>query len=391
MERKIIGLLVISLVILGLVAWQISIRYDYWQLNEVPGESTQISRDDTHETYNAFPKVVRTQDVSVNPNGMILAVWYSGDSHVDSNSDGRILGSFSEDDGSSWKTPTIVYDDIQYDCRNIGILCAPNGTLVIFFAKVDATKENENKELIWVDFGFIKSYDHGNTWSAYVSMQTQLEQSHLGIKSGNGYGDPVIVDGTIYILCYGHAVEGTETTHLTYLFNSTDNGESWKVGNAISPGDDLSTSEADFWYADNLLFGFTRTQNTDKRYLYYFESPDLGKSWGTPQKTNILGDCREIMQLSDGRYLVAIRAYLDSTATYLGYFTLPKDFATHSDKQEYYEKIELKCLVSTTFGQSVGDGSYPSIISLEGNKILVVYYDIGAGGVFSKICSESDL
>ena len=356
---KIKAILAVSIVVIviGAGIWYIARNFQYWTIEEVPGMRVQISQE---REYNAFPKVTRTQDDTVSASGAIFAVWYSGNKHVDTNNDGRIMGAFSTDEGVSWSMPATVFDHPKYDCRNIGLICAPNGTLIIIFALVDGYA-GENRKHIWVDFGFIKSYDHGKTWSEFTSFLQQPDFINLGMATGNGYGDPVIIGNTIYVLSYGYPQEQFEETHMAFLMTSSNNGESWVFNSTICMGSGLSIGESDFAFDSGVFFGFTRTQNMDKRYLHYIESVDSGKTWIKPQSMNILGDCPDILQLKRGDYIVAIRAYTFNY-NYIGYFVVPKDWVTRTDKAEFIQSIELKCLVKLNNNQPSGDGDRKSVV-----------------------------
>lgn len=394
-SKQILALIIISLVVASslFVIFYVYPRIEYWKLEEVPGQETLITDNpDPDKTYNAFPKVIRIEKEFNGYENQILAVWYSGNSHVDSNGDGRIYGSYSRDEGVTWTAPFEIYDDPSRDCRNIGIVYAPNGTVVIFFSKVNVTTmQNGDKFGAWEDFGYITSDDGGNSWSAYNSLIHGEEYETMGIATGNGYGDPVYIDDSIYILCYGYPNATFDETHVAFMLQSDDNGTTWDLISELSLNSGISTSEADFWWENSLMFGFSRTQNTDQRYLHYIESDDLGQTW-TINSTTILGDCPDIYRMSDERYIIAIRAF-DGPNRYLGYFTLPQNFASLSDseKESQIDAIEVKCLAKTSFRASSGDIAYPSIIGLNDGKILCVYYDIDAGGIFAKILDESDI
>ncbi|MHA1339469.1 MAG: sialidase family protein [Promethearchaeota archaeon] len=372
--------------------------FEYKKLKEVEGTKILISKGDLNGDYNAFPKAIKINHPNSEYNGVILAVWYSGNAHVDKNSDGRIYRSFSHDNGQNWSDPFEIYDDPTLDCRNIGIVNALNGTIILFFAKMDAFEYRKSSKTAWKDFGFIKSYDGGNTWSEYISIINQSDFQSHNITNGNGYGDPVFVNGSIYISCYGTTSPNSSAsnlTHMAYILKSDDNGESWSLHSTFSEDSikcSISTSEADFLYnqSNNLLFGFSRTQNLRRRYLYYFESSDLGLSFDKFMATNILGDCPDIFRLSDGRYIVAIRAFA-KTYPYLGYFVLPADFATNSNRYAICQNLKIKCMAKPKYGTKSSDIAYPSIVGLDNGTILVVYYDINGGGIFGKIIEEKNL
>ena len=211
-------------------------------MEPVSGDSIVISQN---RPYNAFPKVVRINHPKSTINNTILAAWYSGNEHVDTNNDGWIMGAISSDNAESWSQPFLIYDDKMLDCRNIGLVCAPNGTLIIFFAKVDISKIR-NKRAAWKDFGFIKSYDGGYSWTNYYSLLNQTDFLTHNITSGNGYGDAVVVNGSIYILCYSFTPQTAQESHMSYLLCSNDNGESWVFKNNLSLGSGISFSEARF-------------------------------------------------------------------------------------------------------------------------------------------------
>ncbi|MEX2682756.1 MAG: sialidase family protein [Candidatus Sigynarchaeota archaeon] len=363
------------------------IKYKF--MKDVPGVIVKISNE--QRSYNAFPKVIRTGDISVNPMGALLAVWYSGNAHVDTNSDGQIWGAFSCDDGRTWSPPALVYDDPVLDCRNIGIAKAPNGTIILFFAKVLV----QGSSWTWKDFGFIKSSDHGHSWSPFTSLISNTSSIVPGVGNGNGYGDPIMIQGKIYILCYSRPDPPAFPHYSSFLLTSSDNGTTWEYKSKINKNSTIPANEADFLLGNasgsDLIFGFTRTMDTSGDLLHYFESSDHGVSWPVLFSTNIWGQSPDLFQLSDGRYVVAYRARNDQGIYFIGYFTLDAAFPSFSNKRETLTRLVQKCLVKTTYGQGRSDMGYPSIVSVGSGKILVVFYDIDAGGVFSKLIDEKNL
>ncbi len=362
---------------------------EHLRIKEVPGTTVKIS-DDARQ-YNAFPKVVRTADASANPRGTLLATWYSGNAHVDTNSDGQIWGAFSADEGATWSDPFRIHDDPALDCRNIGIARAPDGSLTLFFAKV----RYGPRKHAWLDFGYIRSTDHGRAWGPFTSLVSGASSAVPGAADGNGYGDPVILDGKIYIACYGRPAIKSDKQWLAFVLRSDDDGKTWHHASTINESASISANETDFvagrGASGDVVFGFTRLIREEGDKLHYIESTDGCRSWPVIAPTNVWGHSPDIQQLADGRYIVAYRARSRFGNCFVGYFLLGGGFSRLADRGKAIEGIEQRCLVRTTFGQSCGDTAYPSLAVLGGGKLLVVYYDIGAGGVFGKVVDEGSL
>ncbi len=368
-------------------------RIELALMHGIKGETVLVSVND--RKYNAFPKCLRTGDTSTNPRGAILATWYGGNAHVDRDSDGRIFGAFSHDEGHTWTQPFEIYDDRVLDCRNIGIARAKNDTVILFFAKV-AAHSGASKANVWKEFGYITSRDHGHTWSAFTPLISEDCSIVPSAANGNGYGDPVYLDGgnTILIPCYGTSKDGN-LEFITFFLKSTDNGETWTHATDLNGGTAVPTNEVDVWYDDDasppVIFGFARSRPCTKNLLYYFESTDAGESWSLAP-TPVWGHSPDILQLGDGRYLVTFRARTRLKNHYLGYFTLDGNFKSGTAfPPAAVTTLRPRCLARTTFGQAGGDMAYPSMVRVERDKILVVYYDIGAGGVLALILNESDV
>lgn len=350
--------------------------------------------------YNAFPKLLRTDDASVDPNGSLLLTWYGGDRHVDSNSDGKVYGAHSTDGGRTWTTPAVLYDHPRWDCRNIGLVKAPNGTIVMFFAWVDARVAGYE----WVDFGHVRSYDHGHSWTPFTSLMTGPANlsAHLNTP-GNGYGDAVVVGSDLYVYCYGR--NAGALSHTTYLLRSPDNGETWAWVSSVNAGTSIATNEADCWVLPDgtTIFGICRTAGAPAEgRLYYVESRDRGATWTTPRATSLVGQSPDLFRLTDGRYLLAYRTHDPWDNHYLGYTLLPASFANQTPTDADLQSYSTRCLVRTTFGQRGSDMAYPSIVTLtpadtpapgtsSDPRVLVAYYDIAAGGIHVAAFAEASL
>jgi len=373
MQRKSKIFIVFVLILcLGGAVYFLLPRIEYETITGLGNSPVKIS---TENPYNAFPKVLRVNSTTNASLSYLFAIWYSGDDHIDSKSDGKIYGAFSHDEGMTWDSPRIIYDDPTLDCRNYGIVQATNGTIILFFAKaaVHVPPFDTNE---WKDFGVIRSYNNGLNWTTFDSLLVDDNGTtlvSLGSNSGNGYGDPIVENNQILIECYGDKA---------FWLKSQDNGETWTYLSILDGNPSVTMNEADAIKIGNKIFGFSRTGANEQEKLYYFESLDNGLTWKV-KPTNIFGHCPDIIQLPDGRFIVTIRARSTLLNYYIGYFTLPATFASENFETIEISNLSAKCLIKTEFGQR-RDIAYTSTVICKDGSLLVVYYNIAAGGVFAQ-------
>jgi hypothetical protein len=438
--NKIYKLGILGIVLLGLLLIPVIFQasFEYAELTEPVNTTSRISLG---SNYNAFPKVIRVVgNSSLNTNSTnstgstsssnitytndkILTVWYSGNAHVDTNGQGKIMGAYSLDEGKSWQTPFEIYKDPRYDCRNIGITQAPNGTVSLFFAKVAVAAA---KSYTWMDFGYINSIDQGKTWSDYISIQNVSSFAYLGLKSGNGYGDSIQLNSSQFILCYGSTYANVSENNVVFILRSDTNGTQWYLNGSLNIGTGYSLNEADWWVSEGKILGFSRSQDdVGQELMYYFEGipymiptvywvngtnitytePPANSSsniknftqfvnyttainWTKIIPTTFWGHSPDLIRLStSNKHLLIFRARGNHNY-FIGYKLLPASLSSIPVISNTFDEYATKCLVKTSYGQSRSDMAYPSAVLCANETILIVYYDIAAGGIFGRVVRE---
>ncbi|MHA1791180.1 MAG: sialidase family protein [Promethearchaeota archaeon] len=243
-----------------------------------------------HESsdYNAFPRVYRLQ------NGSLWAVWYRGDGHVDSNNDGKLLQSFSSDDGLTWSTPVVIHDDPYLDTRNPGLGQLSNGTLI-----VQAYLYNGNGSAsLATRCDWIQSDDGGKTWSSGKDI-TPAEINPAGetlvslvspfgnmFKWGSHELMAVYGGGNIILIEFNYSTNSWQ--YFSTPFNSTSSSK--------AAGRQVSFYEADVDIIDGIWLSVARS-NEDR--LYYSYSND-GLVWSEPVPTSYrLGHSPDVLVLGN--------------------------------------------------------------------------------------------
>ncbi|MHB8510982.1 MAG: sialidase family protein [Actinomycetota bacterium] len=153
--------------------------------------------------------------LAVNRQGVLYAIQRRGASSIDPS--GHVeLFQFQGAQGG-WASRTIYTS--QWDNRNIAGGITPKGTIIVFFGRYDANTGR------WVDLGFIRSTDDGQTFGPYTT---------LPIDGGDAWFSPygpllVFPSGRLMQLFYGN--NGYEY-RLRALF-SDDDGLTWQHESVI--------------------------------------------------------------------------------------------------------------------------------------------------------------
>jgi len=214
-------------------------------------------------------------------NGVIAAFYANTSDH---NTDGWTEYATSEDGGKTWdkyhKLP-YSYEIYQSDPRKRAwveeALVTSKGTAVLFVTHFTDDKRTGN--------GFLKSYDHGATWTEYEPLD-------IGVV---GYPCAVAVSGdTNYLL-----LDSNAGPHV--LCVSTDDGATWRKKSVLP-------LDHDKWYgamclgADRRLLAGAYTQK-DEDHFHYCLSEDRGTTW-SEQKSAVVDKAIRDPELAyvGGRY-----------------------------------------------------------------------------------------
>jgi hypothetical protein len=331
----------------------------------------------------AFPDVARL------PSGEILLVYREATTH---NVDpvGRIVRQVGTPDALEWSDPEVLHDTPGVDDRDPSVTVTAGGeVLVNWFQYLYETTDDGDLGVHQVFFG--RSDDSGASL-AETSMVSGGAMSYPGayIEADDLWvdaaGDPVVVTacsspireigGTLFIQNYGGYAWNTSYADSPRsrisLFASGDGGSAW----AELP---IAEGQApDTWLQEPSLLALgpnrwivqLRTAEGSSPGnpgdLWQTTTDDGGATWSEYEDLGFVGHSPYLYRLSNGVVVSAFRWLNASfTSTNVNLIYSMDEGATWSD------------MISILAPQTVEVG-YPSILELEGDKMLVVFY---VGGV----------
>jgi photosystem II stability/assembly factor-like uncharacterized protein len=303
-----------------------------------------------------FPVANRLQD------GRIAVVLRGGAPHLGIK--GRLDIVFSDDEGRTWSKPSVVIDS-EMDDRNPAFGQAKDGTLVVGYwhcanyddkGQYNAELEKQGKSQTKVT----RSTDGGKTWS----KPTAVDVSDLGY--GSPYGKIVTMpDGTMLMPVYGTAVRDgagkTEPGEFSYLYRSTDNGQTWSRFSTVGAKRFNETSVLRLDSGD--LLAAMRTAAPDQD-VWTTRSRDGGKTWDEPRAlTPKLVHPADLVQLPDGRVLLTAGDRRSPFGAVGVIGTAERlDWANHFRLSDAATNL---------------DTGYPSSVVLNDGRVLTAYYAVG--------------
>ena len=306
-----------------------------------------------------FPVALRLRD------GRIAVVLRGGGPHL--SIQGRLDMIFSADEGRTWSKPAVVVDS-PLDDRNPSLGEAQDGTLVVGFWRT-ATYDDKGKyepkldkpRNTWVT----RSKDSGKTWSDAA----EIDVSDIGI--GSPFGKIVTLpDGAMLMAIYGFDIRPAgekkpgDRNH-SYVFRSTDNGQTWKRLSEIGDGKLQLNETSLLRLADGKILAAARSRAGE---VWTALSSDAGATWSAPQHLTpasvhpadliLLPDNRVLITLGDRRKPNGVLGMVGDAA---GTFNWDKHFTLMDDAAS-------------------ADCGYPSNVLLKDGKVLTVYYATKALG-----------
>jgi sialidase-1 len=367
-------------------------RYQEFNKDSVPYKI--ISKNGITREYQAVPDACRLN------NGDILVVFYDGNDHVTYPTDeypdaGRICLTRSEDEGKTWSSPVVIYDDLN-DNRDPHINQMSDGTVVLSFFSLEfevsdsqtsrgeepsyseeqIAKYGNNPDLLheqqpenkknkvrptgpgkWTTKGpyILKSFDNGVSWES--------EAGYI-ITSEPGWNCSAKVkempDGTWLLPVYRS--EPLKQAAWGGVIPSYDKGLTWDT--VISIGKEANlvlAAETDIILLKNETLYAALRGDRSLVNMHFATSNDYGKSWTAARDIGFVGHSPSFTRLGSGEILLSYRAFCDE----IGYYT---GLRISRDEAKTWE------------GPYMADkspGAYPSTIELKNGLILIVYYEEG--------------
>ncbi|RKY71998.1 MAG: hypothetical protein DRQ24_06010 [Candidatus Latescibacterota bacterium] len=326
---------------------------------------------ENEKSYSAFPDIEHLQ------NGDLVVAFREAvrrrmRTHLDTTSKAVLVR--SADGGKTWGTKVTIYND-ECSIQGPSLVQLEDGTLVANFFKWRVGDESSlpaethdlrrlgEESYAWTEGTFvIRSYDGGYTW--------ENEPIKVTSPTGNStYTSDAVLelpDGELLIPLEGKRPGETERA---LVMRSQDKGETWQDASTVAydPFGNLSFHEPALLALPSgkiicMLRVHGRATDPEGYYLYQSESQDGGRTWSTPQRTDIWGHPAHLLYLKNGKVLCAY-----------GYRRPPYGVRACLSEDEG-KTWNLKDEIIIRSDGKDGDLGYPSSVQLSDGRILTVYY-----------------
>lgn len=292
--------------------------------------------------YEAFPDVCRTRS------GELLCVFYAGFGHVSNPCDklpkgARIAICRSKDNGLTW-SPAQTVVDTPIDDRDSSIIELPSGDLLVTFMNYDRKRTKGTHQSFTV-----RSSDGGKTWNEPEPIDTPFAQLEAVSTPPR-----LMPDGRLLLTPYGNNTGDPRSYKHAAVLESRDEGRSWNTLAEIK-SDKYMLLEPDLVrLPEGRLLLMMRSTMT------WSDSTDGGQTWSEAKPLGIPGDCPYLLLTSKNVLLCGIRHRPTHSTCVL-----------HST--DFGETWKGPITIDTVLG------AYPSMVELPDGRVLVVYYNEGAG------------
>ena len=347
---------------------------------ELKKEITIVTVDSSHI---AFPDVARLK------NGNLMVVYREGGDHYET---GRLMKTFSADNGESWSMPEILYDDPVFDDRDPSITVLRSGDVLLTFYKYIRGKKDVTPGNHQVYTAVSK--DDGKTFSEPVPIGKAplvVEPCFIKVNSfwTDAKGKPVFVEAIsspiiqfkdyLYMVTYsGTPLYYTDKNKMRspnteiFVYRKKTEAPQWKLLSRLSFPQDIWVSEPFLLpVARNYFIMHIRSGEKtpfSKGSLWQTESKNYGKSWSKPRKLEIIGHAPYLHLLHDNIYV--------AEETVISAFRLV-DYENMTEKTAYMTSQNMGKTWSEPFiilDCGEGECGYPSIVDLDKNHFFMVYY-----------------
>lgn len=331
------------------------------------------------EGHVAFPDIARL------PSGEILLVYREAALHgVDPT--GRIVRQIGAADALNWSEPETLHDTPDVDDRDPSVTVTSGGGVIInWFQYLYEVTDDGDLGVHQIFFG--RSDDLGAAL-AETSMVPGESMGYPGAHLGDdelwtdAAGDPVVVTacsspireigGTLFVQNYGGYAWNTSNADAPRsrisLFASGDGGSAWaelpiadgQAADTWLQEPSLLALGPDRWIVQLRTAAGSSPGNAGN--LWQTTTDDGGATWTEYEDLGFVGHAPYLYRLGNGVLVSAFRWLNDAfTSTNVNFIYSMDEGATWSD------------MISILDPQVVEVG-YPSILELEGSKMLVVFY-----------------
>ena len=313
-----------------------------------------------------FPNAERLAD------GSVVAVAREGAGHT--GQDGRLLMMTSDDGGSTWSAPEVVFDS-PYDDRDPMITQLSSGRLLLSWFQNDYSVTPPEPMGTFV----AHSDDGGETWSAPVAVQSMLsgesdivDTYELGWNASHGQVKE-LPGGDLIIPLYGTVPD--DKWQKATVVRSTDGGQTWSAST-----ESLVASATGTHYQEPVLTVLpggvvhallrigTSASTMGAVHSQESWSRDGGRTWSAPAEIDLVTSSAHTEVLRDGSVFLA---YGDLS----GHFT---------DKRGTVGAV-IRSPLSPWIGaprelvwdSGTGDQANPAVVEVRPGRVLVIGFDSG--------------
>jgi len=327
----------------------------------------------------AFPDIARL------PSDEILLVYRQAATH-DVDPVGGIVRQIGSADGLDWSAPEVFHDTADVDDRDPSVTVTAGGeVLVNWFPSVIETTADGDFGVHQVFFG--RSDDLGSSLDE-TDMVPNASMSYPGAYLDaedlwlDAAGEPVVVTAcsspireigdTLFIQSYGgyawNTVNPAAPRSRISLFASGDGGDTWaelpiaegQAGDTWLQEPSLLALTANRWIVQLRTADGSSPGNAGN--LWQTTTNDGGATWSAYEDLGFVGHAPYLYRLSNGVLVSAFRWLNDAiTSTNVNFIYSMDQGATWSD-------------MISILDPQIAEVGYPSILELDGDKMLVVFY-----------------
>lgn len=235
------------------------------------------------------------------PGGRLIAAYREGVGHI--GQDGRLLVTESADRGRTWSTPRVAVDS-AYDERDPKLTVTRSGVVLMSYFVTDWT---EPGPYTLRGTYVVRSLDGGRTWSEPAKVGSAMDCGcgvpgyyYAGLNASHGEALE-LPDGDLLLPLYGSLPDGTSQATVV---RSTDGGLTWPKESEVLLGRDST-----FAYQEPTLTRLRSGQlvvllRTSINIAYLSRSFDNGRTWTTPERTDIPASSHHLLTLANGDVLL---------------------------------------------------------------------------------------